>query len=350
MVKRHALSVLLSLAIAPLGLAEPGLAPALRNPAVGHVDFSFFWLLSPSVVTIAAQNRRGGVSVGSGVMVGEGLVVTNCHVTRDATGIQVVKQALRWTVHAQASDLEHDLCLLHAPHMTGQIAPISRKQPHVGQPVIAIGYVGGVAPQMSGGEVRALYRFDGGTVIQSTASFNSGASGGGLFDRDGKLLGIVAFRHQGGEGYHFALPVDWIYRRSLDLRRAREVEPLGRALPFWQEAGDRQPYFLKAAALEASRDWTALREFAEKWTAVEQGNPDAWLALGLAHERTGDFEQAIASYSSAVRSDLEYAQAWYSLGLVYIARGQREQLQEVQRVLMTLNEELARKLNERARE
>ncbi|MFL6622093.1 MAG: tetratricopeptide repeat-containing serine protease family protein [Sulfurifustis sp.] len=325
-------------------LAAPGLIVADTVPPV---DFSFFWRLAPSVFKIEAYSRNGGVSVGSGVLVRPGLVVTNCHVTRQAVSIQIVKQGSRWDAHAQVSDVEHDVCLLEAPEITGTVASMNGSRPHVGQRVIAVGYVGGLAPQLSGGEVQALYRYDGGQVIQSTAWFNSGASGGGLFDQDGELIGIIAFRHQGGD-YHFALPVDWIYS-NLDLEQARAVTPLGQGVAFWQRNGDGQPYFLKAAALEAKHDWPALRELAEKWSAVETGNCDAWLSLGLANARLGDLDRAVSAFVEAIHSDLENSEAWFSLGLAYAALGERQRVDEVQRVLLTLNEDLAAKLNRDAR-
>ena len=317
--------------------------------AEAGVDFGYFWRLSPSVFKIETHNRNGGSSVGSGVLVGDGLIVTNCHVTRNATYIQVVKQSLRWDVTAQASDVEHDLCLLRAPNVVGKSAPISSTPPKVGQTVIAMGYVGGIAPQMSGGEVRALYRFDGSQVIQSSAWFNSGASGGGLFDQDGRLVGIIAFRHKGGAGYHFALPVDWIFRHSLDPDRAGKIMPLDHGLAFWQRAGDRQPYFLKAAALEASHDWPALRELADRWTHSETDNPDGWLSLGRAYLEMSEYDQAIAAFGKAIQEDLDCAEAWYSLGLAYKGRGRARQLQEVERVLVTLDEDLAAKLSVQTR-
>ena len=327
-----------------------GLFFAISPALVGAgVDFGYFWRLSPSVFKIETHNRNGGSSIGSGVLVGDGLIVTNCHVTRNATYIQVVKQSLRWDVTAQVSDVEHDLCLLRAPNVAGTPAPISSSPPRVGQTVIAMGYVGGIAPQMSGGEVRALYRFDGSRVIQSSAWFNSGASGGGLFDQDGKLVGIIAFRHKGGAGYHFALPVDWIFRHSLDLDRASKIMPLDQGLAFWQQAGDQQPYFLKAAALEATHDWPALRELADQWTHSETDNPDGWLSLGKAYLELGEYDRAIAAYGKAIQEDLDCAEAWYSLGLAYKWRGRARQLQEVERVLVTLDEDLAAKLSTQAR-
>lgn len=335
----------LSLLLLLVSLSAVTASPLAR----AEIDFSLFWRLSPSVFKIEAYSPNGGVSVGSGVLVAEGVVVTNCHVTRHATDIQVSKQGRRWNVQAQASDLEHDLCVLKAPNVIGKIAPVSVQRPRVGQPVIAVGYVGGQVPRLSDGEVQAIYHFDGGRVIRSTAWFNSGGSGGGLFDQDGNLIGIIAFRHRGGQSHYFALPVDWIYRRDLDRAEAEDVRPLGHGTPFWQQVGDRQPYFLKAAALEAQRDWPALRELAQRWAAAENDKPDAWLALGKAYEQMGELDLAIEAYGKAVRSDLECSEAWYSIGLAYAARGLRHELQEVHRVLLTLNEELALKLSRRAR-
>jgi len=322
------------------------LAPAASTAQ--PFDFALFWRLAPSVFKIEAHNGEGAVSVGSGVLVDENVVATNCHVTRRAGSVQVLKHGMRWEADAQASDLEHDLCLLRVPGVRGKVAHISDARPRVGQRVVAVGYVGGTAPRISGGEVRALYEYDGGRVIQSTAWFNSGASGGGLFDADGNLIGIIAFRHRGGDAYHFALPVEWIYRRSLDLKQAHAVTPLGQDLAFWERAGERQPYFLQAAALEAKRDWWALRTLAQTWTAADSDKCESWLALGLAHERLGDPQEAIAAYERAIRADLECTEAWFGLGHAYAALGMQQRVDEVRRVLLALNQDLATQLSDGA--
>jgi S1-C subfamily serine protease len=41
------------------------------------------------------------------------------------------------------------------------------------------------------GEIRSLHDYDGGTVIQTNAVFDSGASGGRLFNDKGELIGHV---------------------------------------------------------------------------------------------------------------------------------------------------------------
>jgi serine protease Do len=57
------------------------------------------------------------------------------------------------------------------------------------------------------------------TLLQTNAAINSGNSGGGLFNLDGKLVGIVNAKYaaEGVEGLAFAIPIDSAYTVELDL-------------------------------------------------------------------------------------------------------------------------------------
>ncbi len=48
------------------------------------------------------------------------------------------------------------------------------------------------------------------TLLQTNAAINSGNSGGGMFDLDGRLIGIVNAKSTGDdvEGLGFAIPAD----------------------------------------------------------------------------------------------------------------------------------------------
>lgn len=307
-------------------------------------DPKLFFKLIPSVVKVEAYNADGSVNIGSGVMVKEGIVATNCHVTRKARSIQVGQTGARWTVRAQSRDMDHDLCLLHVPHATAPVVTFKPDKPKVGQAVIALGYVGGVAPQMSTGEIKALYDYDGGTVIQSTTPFTSGASGGGLFDEEGRLVGLVTFKYRGEQAYHFSLPVEWIFR-NLD-HALEKVEPWVGGWAFWERPLEDQPYFLRAAALEAGSQWAALREVAEAWSWSEADNANAWLALGKALHHLKQDSQAVQAYRRALALDLESAETWYYLGLAQVALAERAEADYALKVLAGLNPRLAEKLQQ----
>ena len=57
------------------------------------------------------------------------------------------------------------------------------------------------------------------TLLQTNAAINQGNSGGGLFNMDGKLIGIVNAKYTatGVEGLAFAIPIDLAYTVELDL-------------------------------------------------------------------------------------------------------------------------------------
>lgn len=265
------------------------LLPAPRTQAA--LDRSLFVALSASVLRVEAPRRQGGFALGSAVTVGDEMVVTNCHVTRDALAVEVVRGGVRWAADLQASDVERDLCLLHVPGLVSPPAPLGRAADLAyGQPVMALGYTGGVGIQNSDGEVVELHRFDGGRIIRSSNWFTSGASGGGLFDARGRLVGILTFRLRGGEAHYFAAPVEWVGQMLKDRRSDtyRRVMPLDTPLQaYWQLPVATQPRFLQAALLNTQERWNELSALAADWVRADPDDGEPWYLLGTALGRLG---------------------------------------------------------------
>jgi serine protease Do len=281
--------------------------------------------LAPSVLKIEAA-VPGRYSIGSAVVVGPEQVVTSCHVTRQALSIGVLRGGLRYPVSGQRADLDHDLCLLHVPGlaavpaMLGQSTLLQRRAP-----VLGIGYTGGLGLQFSEGEVVGLHRLDGGAVVQSSNWFTSGASGGGLFDRDGRLVGILTFRLRGGELHYYSAPVEWL-RALLDGPGAPAeipVAPLA-GQTFWERRDADQLPFLRAAALTQAADWTALQELGQRWARAEPDASEPQRQLGLALERQDRGAEALLAYQRALALDPRDALAWQQLGLLQLRLGQRD--------------------------
>jgi serine protease Do len=321
-------------------------APLLLFPLPGAaaMDFEFYAKIASTVVKIEAANPDGSTSVGSAVVVGPNRLVTNCHVTRNATTIAVIKSGQRWSAQKQLSDVQHDLCLLYVPGATVPVARFANAELKVGQLVYAIGYVNGLGPRMTSGQVRALYNYDGGKVIQSTTQFRFGASGGGLFDEQGRLVGVVTFISRLDQSYDFSLPVSWVtHRMAMD--KLQNVAPLPEEFAFWQQPYEREPFFLQAAALEAGKKWNQMLELAQRWSAAESGNSNSWLALGKAHQQLQQYDQAVAAYRKAIALERDYPEAWYNLGLVYLDLGKDREAEDVSRVLGGMDQELAQELS-----
>jgi len=201
-----------------------------------------FISLRSSVVRVEAEGERGRLFIGSGVTVAPGVVVTNCHVTRNATTVRIAGSGSLWEVNGQYADGNHDLCFLRAPTWRGNPVALSeRDSPQLGEAVAAIGFTGGTRMSLRFGNVSGLHFLDGGRVIESDAAFTSGASGGGLFDASGALVGLLTFRSRGELGSYYSVPVRWIRERLPRDDQWAEVLPLHADTPFWQRYTETLP-------------------------------------------------------------------------------------------------------------
>jgi hypothetical protein len=270
------------------------------TPAWAGIDRAELIGLSASVLKIEALRAQGAFALGSGVVIAPEMIVTNCHVTRDALKVNVLRGGVRWLAEAQRSDVDHDLCLLRVPGLQGRVVALGRADLlKAGQPVTALGYTGGLGLQNSPGEILALHRFDGSHVIRSSNRFNSGASGGGLFDDELRLVGILTFRLRGGEAHYFAAPAEWLVpmlETSGPLAQAGDVTEGSQRLAYWQRPFADQPRFLKAARLQRDDQWQQLESLAVEWAHNEASDPEPWglMATALARmDRPAEAQRAL---------------------------------------------------------
>ncbi len=269
--------------------------------------------LAVSVLRIEAP-RASGYSIGSGVAVGDDKVVTNCHVTLGAKSIYVLRGGVRWPATAQTANAERDLCLLTVPGLVAPVAKIGNaKGLAIGQTLSALGYTGGLGIQSSDGEVVELHRHDGGHVIQSSNWFSSGASGGGLFDEAGRLVGILTFRLRGGESHYYAAPVEWV-QQLMEAARTSAAPTNTKAPPYSQAPAEAQPRFLRAAVMRSESRWNDLATLAREWVRHTVDDAEPWHLLGMALARLDRPSEArdafecslhLSPSNAAVRSSLD---------------------------------------------
>ena len=271
----------------------------LARPVHAEIELAAFIKLSGSVLKVEVLRVQGGYSLGSGVVVSAQKVVTNCHVTRDARQIYVISRGVRLPVSSQSGDAEHDLCVLHVPRLEADPVELgTARDLTLGQSVNALGYTGGTGIQNSPGTVLALHRHDRASVIQSSNFFSSGASGGGLFDDQLRLVGILTFRLRGGSAHYFAAPMDWLVPLLERRDREQPVAPLAASdIAFWQRPIQDQPLFLRAALFERDAKWAELRSLALDWARTDATDPEPWYYMGLALtrlDRPADARNALA--------------------------------------------------------
>jgi S1-C subfamily serine protease len=182
-----------------------------QGPAPAESPFGpseVFAKVVPSVVVVHAR-RGDGDAQGSGVMVAPSVVITNRHVVDGSYTTTVSRLAETFDVTSVSIDPTHDLAVLRVPSLTGESAimrPSSDLQ--IGERVFAVGAPRGLELSLAEGLVSSLREYEGGVVIQTTASVSPGSSGGGLFDARGNLIGITTFGIV-EENLNFALPAEW---------------------------------------------------------------------------------------------------------------------------------------------
>ena len=119
---------------------------------------------------------QGRYEEASAVLVAARKLITTCHVTRSARSIEVIRDGRVWPARPSFTDIEHDLCVLSVPDLAGAIpadfAPAER--PKLGDPVFAVGYPRGGEITISSGQIKGLYNFDKGQLVQVSAPFDHG--------------------------------------------------------------------------------------------------------------------------------------------------------------------------------
>ena len=265
-------------AIASLILLLPSTAVAVEPAAHART--------ASSVVRVVAKlSTPGSTSFGTGVVLPDGRIATNCHVIPGDQRVAVLEGGASVAVERAEGDLAADLCMLRG---SGFAAPPARlgdaRTLKIGDEVVAIGFGAGAARGISVGRVTGLYTYRNSRVIQTTAAFRQGASGGGLFDAAGNLVGITTFFRRGPSSTAFyAIPVDWIEGLPLSPVIGQPQTP-----PFWTGPNAGQPLFLQVNAFEADGKWSEMEAAARLWTQEEPAAFQSWEALGRALNAKGE--------------------------------------------------------------
>ena len=184
------------------------------------------------------QTQEVLAATGSGVVVGDGIVLTNYHVVEDASSLKVTvmeegnTEATEYDAVLVTYDENLDVAIVQAPDL--KLEPVTLGDSdtlQVGDWAIRIGNP--LGQEFSGtvttGIVSALDRAVSSqtsdkygrretitnTMIQTDAAINSGNSGGGMFSVTGELMGIPTLKYTGSaysgttvEGIGMCIPIN----------------------------------------------------------------------------------------------------------------------------------------------
>jgi hypothetical protein len=256
---------------------------------------AIFRRVAPSIVVVETLDEDGSVlATGSGVVIQHGpvsvgpafqsfdeldrfiestesnLIVTNTHVIDDGVAFRVRQGEKTWPARLGHVSLRADLCRLLVEGLNAvgvELRPMSSVT--VGERAYTVGAPEGLELTISEGLVSGLRNLDGEQVIQTSAAISHGSSGGGLFDRDGRLIGITTFSYYKGQNLNFALPTDtllepqgWQDEELIRRHTKRHTQPqdVAEADAFLRESFDKDAKCAataKEAVSSVPDDWDA---------------------------------------------------------------------------------------------
>ncbi len=200
------------------------------HPARAALDpEALYQRVSPAVWTVRGDRGDNQVSVGSAVAVTPTALATACHVVDGAAAVTVMQgpTTIRIGSILRDPDVARDLCVLMTEtplqlHAV-EIAPADGLR--VGQRVFAIGSPHGLERTLSEGLISALRPRAPGQlpIVQTSAPLSSGSSGGGLFDDEGRLIGVTDRVSPGGSNLGFAYPAQWVTELPQRVMAERET-------------------------------------------------------------------------------------------------------------------------------
>ena len=199
-------------------------------------------LVSPSVVVITTEQvvysqwswygqNQVESGAGSGVIISsDGYILTCAHVVDGASNITVTINDKDYTATLVGEDTTSDIAVIKidanglTPATVGDSDSLK-----VGQNVMAVGNpLGELGGTVTGGMISALNRSvtiqgtnstNTMSLIQMDASVSPGNSGGGLFNMNGELIGLVNAKSSSSdaEGLGFAIPINDAIKVAQDL-------------------------------------------------------------------------------------------------------------------------------------
>lgn len=205
------------------------LTPAITSSVIQNSMSSVVGIyLSATTINYTGASEEENLGSGSGVIItSDGYIVTNNHVVEGGQNIRVCLQdGSEYEATLIGTDSYSDLAVIKIDATGLPAATLgASSNMTVGDPVFAIGNpLGVLSSSVSQGIISGLDRtinVDGHnmTLMQTDAAVNPGNSGGGLFNANGELIGIVNAKSYGldVEGIGFAIPMDTAKSIIMDL-------------------------------------------------------------------------------------------------------------------------------------
>ena len=299
-----------------------------------------------SVVKVNTSNKEGNHGVGSGVVVKKDHIVTNCHVIADAQGINVNKYGNSYTPHAIIADWKNDVCILKFKYLGLDPVKLSSNDSlEYETKVFGKSYGGNsIKPHTSFGRVKGIHQLNNFKIVQSSAWFAMGASGGGLFNYDGELLAITTFKTAGNTAFYYSMPVEIIKKMLANGKETSITKQLEQ--PFWDAPTRDQPYFMQVIGPLKEKSWINLKEITAKWINKHPKDIEGLYHHAFALFNLGEFNLAKNILKTIVKKNSKHALSYLCLYKIAKIENQTDDMSYYKSQLLKLDDSLIQQENE----
>jgi tetratricopeptide (TPR) repeat protein len=298
----------------------------ILSPAISFANADkIFKENNKSVVVVVAYDSQGKpISKGSGFIVrADGAVVTNYHVINNAVDIKVKTGnrvlAVEGLIHG---DKENDLVIIKAE---GKDLPAVRfgntVNLNIGEKVYVISSPTGLKTTLSDGILSGILKIaDEIKLLEITAPFSEGSSGGPVLNSEGEVIGIVTFLVEEAQDLNFAVPVnlliDKINKKEFTAIKDSEIVDYSKTADYWFNLG--------FSYSESGRHSEAIEAYKQS-IRIKPDYAKTHYNLGVVYGKSGRHSEAIEAYKQSIRIRPDYADAHYNLGVVYGKSGRHRE-------------------------
>ncbi len=314
----------------------------LRNSRKAFLCFTALWLSLCSITTAAdsqtpeqiaekalaatvylemTDSNGKTLGFGSGFFVGKNQIATNFHVIEGAakgTAKQVGKYT-KYTIEGiSATDKKNDLAILKVTAFRGEPLPLGDSDAvRIGETVYVAGNPKGLEGTFSNGIISSLRARYTRKRIQMTAPISPGNSGGPVLNANGEVIGVSFMTIDGGQNLNFAIPSN--YLKTL----LKQVEP---AKPLPGGSTSAETYFLRGNVnVELGNYDDAIAAYTQA-IRLKPNYANVYYNRGIAKHKLGQHRAALADFDAAIRLNPDDADAYYNRGIAKhkSARGPRD--------------------------
>ncbi len=304
----------------------------MKNPRNAFLCFTVLWLSLCSIITAAdaqtveeiaeialaatvylEMTDRNGESAGfgSGFFVAQDQVATNFHVFEGAakgTAKQVGKYT-KYTIEGiSTTDKENDLAILKVTAFGIEPLPLGDSETvKIGETVYVAGNPRGLEGTFSDGIISSLRERYTRKRIQMTAPISPGSSGDPVLNGKGEVIGVSFMTIEGGQNLNFAIPS--IYLKAL-------LEQSVPAKPFSQdnEFISAETCFSRGCASYMLGDYSDANANYTQAIRLKPNYAGAYYGRANAKYNLGERIAAIVDYNAAIRLKPDLVQAYYNRG------------------------------------